>query len=217
LGSCTGNSIAKAVQFDVLRQVNLTPITPSRLFIYYNERVMEGTVDQDSGAQIRDGIKTIATLGVCDESMWPYDTNQFAVKPPDTCYNQATQYKASAYYSIDNNLGEMKDCLAQGHPFVFGFNVFDGFESDTVAVTGVVPMPTGNEAAIGGHAVLAIGYIDGPLDTTIGGQAITLSQVIIVQNSWGDGWGDGGYFYMPYSYISNPGLADDMWAILTIT
>lgn len=217
LGSCTGNSISKAVQFNLLRQADPAPITPSRLFIYYNERVMEGTVDQDSGAQIRDGIKSIVTQGVCDESLWPYDPDKFAVRPPDTCYNQATQCEALAYHSIDNDLGEMKDCLAQGRPFVFGFNVFNGFESDAVAATGVVPMPSSDEAAIGGHAVLAVGYIDGPLITTINSQSVTLSQVVIVQNSWGDSWGDGGYFYLPYAYISNFDLADDMWVISTVS
>lgn len=86
LGSCTGNAIAAAIEFDLMKQRARKVFTPSRLFIYYNERAMEHTINQDSGAQIRDGIKSVAKLGACPEPEWPYDISQFAQKPSSVCY-----------------------------------------------------------------------------------------------------------------------------------
>ena len=213
LGSCTGNAISKAIRFDMLRQADPDAVVPSRLFIYYNERVLEDTVPQDCGAQIRDGIKSISNFGVCDESMWPYDIDKFAVRPPDECYSSALDHQALAYHRLSHSILEMKDCLSNGLPFIFGFSVFESFESQLVSDTGVLPYPALSEYALGGHAVLAVGYIDGPVTKMINGNQVVLRNVVIAQNSWDEDWGDGGYFYIPYSYISNPDLADDRWVL----
>jgi C1A family cysteine protease len=201
LGSCTANAISGAFEFEQMKQ-KLTPFMPSRLFIYYNERAMEGTVHQDSGAQIRDGIKSVNTQGVCPESMWPYnDTGiQFIQKPSDDCYSTAAKNLVITYQRLSQNLNMMKGCLASGYPFVFGFTVYDGFESEQVANTGMLKMPTRGEKQVGGHAIMAVGYED------------SLNSFII-RNSWGSGWGVKGYFYMPYTYATNSGLADDFWTI----
>jgi C1A family cysteine protease len=198
LGSCTANSIAGGSAF--LFKRNGVDIMPSRLFIYYNERVIEDTVNQDSGAQLRDGIKAIATYGECPEALWPYDPTQFAVVPPDACFAAAVQHKALTYERISNDVNAMKTCLANGLPFVFGFTVYDSFESEAVAATGMLPMPGPNETVQGGHAVLAVGFDDA-------------TQMFTIRNSWGPNWGDNGYFYMPYAYLSDESLADDRWAI----
>jgi C1A family cysteine protease len=199
LGSCTGNAIAAALEFDRMKQ-GLANFTPSRLFIYYNERVLEGTVDSDSGAQIRDGIKSVAQQGDCPETEWPYDISKFADAPPQSCYDDALQYKAVQYQSVDQNLADMQGCLASGYPFVFGFTAYESFESDAVAQTGNLPMPKSGEQIIGGHAVLAVGYDN-------------QDRLFIVRNSWGEGWGDAGYFYMPSAYLLDDNLADDLWTI----
>ena len=202
LGSCTANAIAAASEFLWMKSKNV--IVPSRLFIYYNERDMEGTVSQDSGAQIRDGIKSIAKYGECYETVWPYDVSKFAVKPSKTCYNSALQHKALAYSRVAGTENDMKSALASGFPFVFGISVYDSFESDAVAKTGVVPMPKSTERVLGGHAILAVGYTDA-------------KKQFIVRNSWGPGWGDKGYCYIPYAYLANPNLADDMWIVTSET
>lgn len=199
LGSCTANAIAAAIEFDRMKQ-QLNVFTPSRLFIYYNERVMEGTVGSDSGAQIRDGIKSVAAQGDCPEPEWPYDISQFAVQPPQSCYDDAVKSKAVQYQSVTQNLADMQGCLASGYPFVFGFTVYPSFESADVAKTGNMPMPKSGEDPIGGHAVLAVGYNKE-------------DRVFIVRNSWGEGWGDYGYFYMPYAYLLDDNLSDDLWTI----
>jgi len=205
LGSCTGNSIAGAVQFDRIKQKrpSAQQLTPSRLFIYYNERFIEGTVSQDNGAQIRDGIKAVATQGICFESgpdSWPYDIATFAKQPPPNCYESALKNKVIQYSRLVQVASQLKGCLADGYPFVFGFTVYESFESPEVASTGVVPMPGSGESAIGGHAVLAVGYDDS-------------DQRFIVRNSWGPGWGKQGYFTIPYAYVTNSNLADDLWTI----
>lgn len=200
LGSCTANAIAGAFQFDEMKQ-HCDPIfTPSRLFIYYNERVMEHTVDTDSGAQIRDGIKSVATQGDCPEPMWPYDIAKFREKPSDSCYQTAAQHKVVLYQRLVQNLSQMKGCLASGFPFVYGFTVYESFESPDVAKTGQVPMPAPTEQILGGHAVMAVGYDD-------------TQQRFIVRNSWGDGWGMQGYFTMPYSYLIDRSLSEDFWTM----
>jgi C1A family cysteine protease len=200
LGSCTANAIAAALQFDRMKQRLKPKFVPSRLFIYYNERVMEGTVSTDSGAQIRDGIKSVAQQGDCPEKEWPYDIAKFAVKPSAKCYQHALKYKAVTYQRLVQTLSQLKGCIASGFPFVYGFTVYDSFESDAVAKTGVVPMPQPKEKVLGGHAVLAVGYDD-------------TQQRFIVRNSWGRKWGIKGYFTMPYSYLTDENLADDIWTV----
>ncbi|MDJ0313638.1 C1 family peptidase [Arthrobacter sp. H35-D1] len=202
LGSCTGNGVAGAVQFDALKEDLEDISVPSRLFIYYNERVIEGSVDSDAGAQIRDGIKTVAVLGVCDEALWPYDITKFTDKPPATCYTAAKKQRAIVYSRAGQTLSQLKGCLASGYPIVFGFSVYDSFESAEVASTGVVPMPAATESVLGGHCVVAVGYDDA-------------QQRFTFRNSWGESWGNAGYGTMPYAYLLSNSLASDFWTVKT--
>lgn len=202
LGSCTANAIGAAFEFDQKKQ-NLTDFMPSRLFIYYNERAIEGTVDFDSGAMIRDGMKTINQLGVCSERDWAYDPAAFRDKPSVACYQDAAKHQALEYRSVLQDLHQLQGCLASGYPVVFGFSVYDSFESQAVARSGIVPLPRRGEKLRGGHAVLAVGYDDA-------------DQTFSVRNSWGTGWGEQGYGTMPYSYLTSTGLASDFWVLYTV-
>jgi len=203
LGCCTGNGIAAAIQFDQMK-LGKKSFTPSRLFIYYNERVMENTVATDAGAQIRDGIKSVATLGAPDETVWKYDIKKFAVKPPAVAYTDAKLDLVSAYLKVVQNLQQMQGCLADGYPFVLGFTVYESFESAAVAKSGVAPMPASGEKTVGGHCVVAVGYDDA-------------TRTFLIRNSWGTGWGMKGYCTLPYEYLLDPHLASDFWTIRTVT
>jgi C1A family cysteine protease len=209
LGSCTSFALAGALEFleekalstkTASAEILASTYTPfSHLFIYYNERDMEGDVNEDGGGQLRDGIKTLATLGGCSELTWPYDESKVFDKPSDASYQEALQHKITSYLSL-NSISDMKHCLSDGFPFAFGFTVYDSFESPETAQTGILKMPTYTDSCVGGHAVLAVGYSDA-------------EQMIIVRNSWGSGWGLQGYFKMPYQYITNANLASDFWTI----
>lgn len=200
LGSCTANAIAAAFEFELIRS-GMLDMTPSRLFIYYNERTMEGTVSEDSGAQIRDGMKTLDQIGVCGELDWPYDITKYAVKPSDECFSFAELNKAIQYMRVNQDLNHLQACLASGFPFVFGFDVYPGLESPEVAQGGIVPMPGPNETSLGGHAVMAVGYDNA-------------KQAFLVRNSWGPGWGLKGYFYLPYDYMMK--LGSDFWTLRSV-
>jgi C1A family cysteine protease len=203
LGSCTANAIAGAIEFDQRKQ-GTREFVPSRLFIYYNERVIEGTVNQDAGAQIRDGVKSVATLGAPPETDWQYDVAKFSTRPPKQAYSDAKSDLVSAYARVTQDLTQMRGCLAEGYPFVFGFTVYASFEGQNVADTGQVPMPASGEKVKGGHAVAAVGYDDE-------------KRVFIVRNSWGADWGAAGYCYMPYEYLLTPHLANDFWTIRAVS
>jgi len=194
LGSCTANAICAAIGFD------LPGFVGSRLFVYYNERVLEGTVNTDAGAFLRDGVKSLSTWGICPETLWPYIINQFRVKPPENCYQAALAHRSPKAVNIKNTLADMKGCLSAGFPFVVGILVYSSFETNKVAATGIVSMPGPKERLLGGHAVLICGYDD-------------TRQWWIARNSWGSVWGDRGYFYLPYDYLLNNRLSSDLWSI----
>jgi C1A family cysteine protease len=203
LGSCTANAIGGALEFDQMKQKQAKPFTPSRLFIYYNERDIEGTVDSDSGAQIRDGIKTVAKQGACKEQTWPYEIDKFRDKPPKPSYKEGEKHQAIRYLRLSQTLSQLKGCLADGFPFVFGFVVYESFESQEVAKSGHAEIPRDTDKPIGGHAVMAVGYDE-------------KNQWFIIRNSWGTGWGMRGYFTLPYAYLLQGTLARDFWTIRSV-
>ncbi|SHI15095.1 Cysteine protease, C1A family [Sporobacter termitidis DSM 10068] len=201
LGACTGNAGAEAAKL----VMNLR-FDPSRLYLYYTVRLIEGTVELDCGAQMRDVCDALHKYGICSESCWPYDVTKFAKKPTKKACTAAAKHKITEYATFDgdtvNDIQQIRAYLAKKSlPVLIGMDVYSSFESDEVARTGIVPMPdTSTEQLLGGHAVLIVGYDD-------------TRKVLIVRNSWGDGWGDKGYFYLPYDYVENK-LAYDTWTIV---
>lgn len=209
-GSCTahaGAGLFEYLQLEEIKKNNPGPeifvanqyTAASRQFIYWCERDLDGTTDQDSGAQIRDCVKAMATFGVCREKIWPYTSQNMYIKPGDVAYADAVNHKITTYTRLVSH-DQMKACLANGYPFMFGIFVYQSLESEEVAATGKVPMPQPDEQCIGGHAIMCVGYDD-------------TNRWFIIRNSWGPSWGDGGYFYLPYAYVENPNLAEDFWVI----
>jgi C1A family cysteine protease len=194
LGSCTAN--ASGVMFRYIDKQDGGNENPSRLYIYYESRKMEGWQAQDSGAYLRDTLKVLASEGAAPEEDWPYDISKFALVPPQKAYNDAKAHLALVYASVDQNLNAMQSCLASGFPLILGFSLFTNFYS--IGSDGLMRMPSGNLE--GGHAVTLVGYLSD-------------SKRFIALNSWGTQWGDGGFFYPPFDYFTNPDLADDLWTI----
>lgn len=206
LGSCTGNGVAGVVAFR-RKQLGLPVWIPSRLYIYFWERFIEGTVGQDSGAEIRDGIKVVAKRGAPPEDLWPYDIRRFTEQPPAEAEQRGATDRVLKYARVHQSSVAIKRWIYNGFPVVFGFTVYESFESDTVARTGQVPYPSTTEQVLGGHCVVLIGWND-TMPVT---RPVPQQGMYEVRNSWGTGWGDGGYCWMPSQYILNPNLASDFW------
>ena len=194
-GSCVFNAGAALMQYQQRRQA--FPVwMPSRLFWYKNVRRMEGTGNEDAGAQVRDAMKSLNTTGVCYEALWPYDDAHFGAEPPKECYEVAENHQAIRYARVRQYPDHIRAEIAQGNPIIFGATLYRSFESDLVAATGDVPYPGRLEEPIGGHCMLIVGYE---------------RDQVIVRNSWGIGWGDKGHCLMPMDYVCSTNLADDLW------
>ncbi len=214
--SCTANAIAALVEFVILKQNGLR-FSPSRLFIYYNERAMDKSIPMDGGAYLRDGIKSVAKIGVCQESTWPYDGTApadpntrlwapgavAATKPSEASFKEAGNHQVLSYDRLDQSLVQMKACLAAGYPFVFGFTAYDAFAGAGVLKHGVLNLPEKGEGVVGGHAVMAVGYSDE-------------TGRFLIRNSYGEDWGQKGYFTMPYAYLQSGDLAADFWTLRVV-
>lgn len=209
LGSCTANATCFAYHFDEYKQKFAHTFNPSRLFLYYETRALSGKTAVDSGASIRNTMKTSANVGVCADYLWSYDTSKFAIKPADACYPQASACKVTEYVSVRQSLDMIKAALIEGYPVVFGFVVYQSF--DHIGSSGLMPLPEPSESVSGRHAVCAVGYDDNLKfgDNSSGG--------LIVRNSWGSSWGQNGHFYMPYTFVTNPAMASDFWFIRSVT
>jgi C1A family cysteine protease len=204
LGSCTAHGVSAAYSYDLEKQYQGDNFLPSRLYVYYNTRLIEGTTNEDSGAYIKDAVKSLNLYGAPPETDWAYDIAQFAIKPAQKAYDDGALHEAIKYARVNQTVYDMKACLTEGTPFVIGFTVYDSFESDDVSRTGDVPMPGTTESVLGGHCVLIVGY-------TVRND----KNVWIARNSWGTGWGDQGYFYFPEEYLTN-NLSDDFWDPISI-
>jgi len=213
IGTCTAHAVAAAFSYEQRRQ-RIRVISPSRLFIYYNERVLTHQRSLNCVVRLRAAIKAVAKRGVCPESQWPYseDPKVLRKKPPTVAFEAAVKHQIVGYHRIPIGtlkptafLKHLKHCLADRSPFLFGFMLYESFETDEVKKSGLMPVPNKkHEKALGGHAVMAVGYDD-------------RRGAVLVRNSWGRNWGIEGHFWMPYRLISDPEIAHDFWTVRGVT
>jgi C1A family cysteine protease len=199
IGSCLYNASATALDF-VRKKTNRNFMRPSRLFAYYNGRLMEGTTNQDCGTQTRTAIKSLAKFGAPYEALWPYDISKVTLRPPLHTYNSAKDDLVVEYRRLETSPGQVLQVLATGYPVIFGFMVYTRFESSNMSIVGMLDVPGSDEILQGGHGVLAVGYDN-------------LHKQVLVQNSYGKDWGLGGYFWISYDYLADPNLTSDFWVI----
>lgn len=200
LGSCTTHGITGALRYLRLK-AGLPDVPLARLQLYYDERKVEGTVSEDAGAEIRDGIKCAAKNGIAPEQLWPYDIAKFKQRPPAAVYTEALNWQALKYERVPVSVAGIKAAIAEGFPVVIGVTLYDSFEGKKVEKTGIVPMPDlKREAVAGGHCMLVVGYGQRPGTFT-------------VRNSWGAGWGDHGDCYMQEAYLGSTRFGSDYWIV----
>ena len=196
--SCVGNGTVGALEFLQIRNGQQL-VDLSRLFVYYNARLMNRDQDKDGGSYIRLAFGTLSSLGTCSEAKWAYDLGKLFIRPSWGAYREAFVNKTSSYYRIDGSgqprIDAIKRALQMQHPVVFGMTV-DKVYMET-GPDGLVAMPTASREGAGGHCQVIVGYDDN-------------TQRLIVRNSWGTGWGDAGYGYVPYAYL-DASAADDFW------
>ena len=203
--SCTANAVCAAYAFDLKKEMpNSTTcdrVDPSRLFVYYNARKLSGETSNDSGVSVREALKAFKCNGVCKEFYWPYNIDKVTSEPTRTSYERAKGNSISKYERISHHdIDQFRACLKDGCPFVFAFGVYESFYCSANQHHGKMPMPTADDKFQENHAVMAVGYNDN-------------ASHFIILNSWGKGWGDNGYFYMPYDFIKQYQYCFDFWKI----
>jgi C1A family cysteine protease len=198
LGSCTAQALCAAHSFCDPEFIG------SRLFLYYNERVLGNSLNEDSGASISSGVESMEKHGICKEISYPYLVGNFKKKPDPECYTNALIHRTVSSKQVDNNIDEIKRVLVSGFPIVCGIAIYDSFESSKSSRTGIVDLPKEGEKLLGGHAVVIVGYRES-------------ERRFIIRNSWGIFWGDQGYFTLPYEYITSDKYCSDLWVVLKVT
>lgn len=201
LGSCVGCATSYAVGY--LYRTDPSPLSTvySALYAYFQARVMDGTMwqDIDSGAYIRDSMDALRTIGIATNNSWPYKPRRFADKPSKSIDKVAARWKLGAHWRCDT-LDDILRALAAGYPVVGGFTCYDSMFTTEVDRTGVIPMPHRTDHLEGGHAVHFTSYNQ-------------TTRQLEFQNSWGTGWGDSGYGFLPFDFAADRDLSDDFWAL----
>jgi len=180
------------------RKQKIAPEDLSRLYVYYNTRELDKTIDRDEGAYLPTAMKAIQRHGACLESMWSYNKTNLFVKPTDECYKDGANRQAIEYARVQQGYG-VRSALADGFPVVFGMMLAGSFY-DVGKKDGMIPLPKRGDPMVGGHAMLIVGYD-------------TIRHVYLVRNSWGVGWGDNGYCLIPFEMVDHPQLSWDFFVI----
>jgi C1A family cysteine protease len=197
LGGCTAFAGTGNLEYLYCRFQGQSIIL-SPLFLYYVERQLDGDVGIDGGSTGRTSCRAMSHFGVCLETEDVYDPLRFSLQPTADQIAEAMKHTSGAYHSL-STVADIRSCIATGYPCLVGFTVYESFENEQTANTGIMPQPNkAKERVLGGHEVLFIGFDDS-------------RQAFKVRNSWGANWGDKGNFWFPYSAAADPDILIDGW------
>ncbi|MBD2301213.1 C1 family peptidase [Nostoc sp. FACHB-190] len=216
LNSCTAHAGIALIEYAQKKSSgNYTDASP--LFLYQVTRNLMQR-EGDSGASVRDTMKAMVTFGVCPEEYWPYNEDKFNEEPTSFCYSFAENYKTIKYFRLDYGqiskyalLSQVKLLLVAEIPCIFGFTLYNSVYDEVNFRRGHIPLPSKRDKVIGGHTVVAVGYHDRKIIENEDGERF--EGALLIRNSWGNRWGQGGYGWMPYDYIIK-GLTADWWSLL---
>jgi C1A family cysteine protease len=194
LGSCASNALTNAYELKVVKDYPDKFVHLSRLFVYYNTRLEDGTINEDAGIYLRDGLKAIKKYGICTEDLWPYDIEQWNIKPSDEAYEDAKKRSILQYQKLISTY-YITEVLNNNKPVVFGMTIYDSFMELNERIS-TVSFPSRKEKSLGGHAMCMVGY---DLE----------KRLFLAKNSFGPDWGDKGYCWIPFDYIRQEGY--DIW------
>jgi C1A family cysteine protease len=191
LGACSADAIVAAIEYK-------TPFVGSRLFVYYNERLLNKSIAEDAGSTLETGMQAVSTYGVCEERLYPYNISHFTDTPSAEAYANGLLHRATKYVKVDRDMNALKNILAQGTPVIAAIHIYSSFERSEEKIK----LPSATEESLGGHAVLICGYDH---------------RGWILRNSWGVGWGAKGYSYLPYVYLLDSSFCTECWAITEVS
>jgi C1A family cysteine protease len=216
LGSCTAQAVTGLIEY-YEKMAHGRHIDGSRLFLYKTTRNLLNWTG-DTGAYLRSTMAALALFGIPPEEYWKYDVKEFDKEPTAFLYSFGQNYQALQYYRLDNNgtgtpelLKKIKARLSHQMPMVFGFTVYNSIEQ--AGENGRIPVPCPGDRVAGGHAVMAVGYDDNVEIRNASCEEVTAKGALVIRNSWGTGWGEKGYGYLPYEYVLR-GLAVDWWSLI---
>jgi hypothetical protein len=196
-GACTAHAGTEAFEWiDRAYFKNSRIYSPQ--YTYAKELIAQGDFPNDEGSDGTTLCGTLIVNGCCELSLFPYVSGQI-VRPTAAQDLDAAKHTLGSFHGLTGSKTALS-ILGDPTPWpvLVGFTVYESFESDQVAKTGVYDPNLGAESVLGGHEVLMVGYDVGETPTL---RPSGSKPSALIMNSWGTGWGLSGFVWMALSVL----------------